>query len=153
MKPKFMVGTSVPNFEASILDGSPFTLNQYNDNKLLLIDFWGSWCAPCRKANPELVKLYNEFNGQNFKDFEDFEIVSIAIETNEKSWKNAITQDKLRWNTHIVQLDRFSSPIAKLYGVKEIPTTYMVNPQGKILGVNMTYEEMKNLLSSKLASK
>lgn len=148
-----MVGTSVPNFEASLLDGSPFILDQFNENKLILLDFWGSWCGPCRKANPELVSLYNEFENAKFENADGFEIVSVAIETDEKPWKKAIQQDGLRWKNHIVQLDRFSSPIAKLYGVHEIPTTYMINPEGKILGVNMTYDEMKKLLSSKLASK
>ncbi len=153
MKPKFMMGSSVPNFETNLKDNRPFQLEALYKDNIVLLDFWGSWCGPCRADNPKLVKLYDEFHGQSFDGFDDFEIVSVAIETRKESWERAIQQDDLKWEYHIGQFDRFSSPIAKQYGVREIPTTYLINTNGKIIGVNMTYDEIKSFLSQKLSNK
>ena len=143
-QPKFMVGASIPSFTAELKNGEFFSTDEM-DKSYVLYDFWGSWCGPCRKENKNLVKLYDEF-GKN----ENFSIVSIAIETEEMAWKKAILQDQLNWKYHIVQTERFKSPIAQLFGIKEIPTSYMVNPKGKIVGVNMTYPEMKSFLTKHL---
>ena len=151
-----MIGTSAPNFTGQLIDGTAFELDKLRADNLVLLDFWGSWCPPCRQANPDLVKLYDEFHGQEYAGFSDFDIVSVSIESNERSigaWKQAITSDGLQWKNHIVQTDRFSSPIAKLYGITEIPTTYLINPKGQIVGVNMTYEALKIYLNERLASK
>ena len=153
MKPKFMIGVDAPNIVAKLANGDAFELDKLRENNMVLLDFWGSWCGPCRAENPSLVKLFAEFHGKDFTDFDGFEIVSVAIETNEESWKKAVEKDKLSWPFHILQLDRFSSPIAMDYGVKEIPTSYMINPDGKIIGVNMTYEQMQKMLSEKLTTK
>lgn len=152
-KPKFMMGSSAPNFEAQLKDNSPFELDDLRSNNIVLLDFWGSWCGPCRAESPNLVKLYDEFHGQSFDGFDDFEIVSVAIETRKEAWEKAIIQDNLKWKYHIGQFDRFSSPIATQYGVREIPTTYLLNTSGKIIGVNMTYEEIRKILMKKLSSK
>lgn len=151
-KPKFIIGTEAPNFEATFENGQKMSLEAYK-GKYVLLDFWGSWCGPCRKENPHLVNLYDDFHGKKFNDGKDFEIISIAIETEKKSWEKAVKVDQLRWDSHIVEMDRFSSPLPTLYGVKEIPTTYLVNPQGTIVGVNMTYKSINDFLSGKLNNK
>jgi len=153
MKPKFMVGTSAPNFSGTLQNGDEFELDDLRQQNMVLLDFWGSWCGPCREENPSLVKLYDEFHGQNFDGFEDFEIVSVAIETRKEPWERAILTDNLKWEYHIPQFDRFSSPIAKQYGVREIPTTYLLNTKGQIVGVNMTYDDLQKYLTEKLANK
>lgn len=155
-KPKFGIGTKAPNFTGELLDGNAFELDKHRAENLILLDFWGSWCPPCRQANPDLVKLYEEFHGQSFEGFSDFDIVSVSIENSKRSldaWKRAIKTDGLNWKTHIVQTDRFSSPIAKLYGINEIPTTYLIDTKGKIVGVNMTYEALKSYLKERLSNK
>ena len=146
--PKFSDGEVVPGFQAQLIDGSAFSLSDLQENYVLL-DFWGSWCGPCRVENPELVKLHKTYNGKSYTDAKGFEIVSVAIETNEARWKRAIEKDKLNWPHHIVQLDRFKGPIAKEYGVREIPTKYLLNTNGEVLMVNPSFEELHTFLSQK----
>ena len=148
-KPKFSTGINAPDISATLTSGEEFNLTSLQGSYVLL-DFWGSWCGPCRAQSPKLVSIYNEFHGQEYQDAEDFEIVSIAIETHEESWKRAIIKDKLDWKYHILQLDRFKSDIPSDYGVREIPTNYLLDEKGQIVGVNMSYEEWKNYLSERI---
>lgn len=147
--PKFSDGEDIPNFEAQLLNGEQFELSDLKGSYVLL-DFWGSWCGPCRVDNPNIVKLHQEFNDKKFSDAKGFEVVSVAIETNEKMCKRAILQDNLYWDHHIVLLDRFKSDIAKEFGVREIPTKYLLAPNGNILSVNEPYDKMRERLQSKL---
>lgn len=153
MKPKFMIGTEAPNFSAQLKNGDAFELDNLRKDNMVLLDFWGSWCGPCRAENPMIVKLYDKFHGQDFEGFNDFEVVSVAIETRKEPWERAILKDDLKWPYHIGEFERFSSPIAMQYGVREIPTSYLLNTNGQIVGVNLTYEEMESILSKKLTSK
>ena len=148
-KPKFRNGENIPQIEANLIDGSPFNIKDLS-GKYVLIDFWGSWCPPCREENPAIVELYKKYNKQKFKNADGFEIVSIAIETNEKRWKSAISKDNLDWPYHIVQLDRFKSPLPKEFGVREIPTKYLLNEKGQIISVNATVEVLDNLLAQRI---
>ncbi len=147
--PKFSDGESVQNFNATLIDGSDFNTKDLRGT-IFLLDFWGSWCGPCRKENPELVSLYNDYNNREYENDLSFEIVSVAIETNEARWKSAIAKDALHWKYHIVQLDRFKSPIATQYGVREIPTKYLINEKGVIIGVNQKVSEIRQYLDQQL---
>jgi thiol-disulfide isomerase/thioredoxin len=148
-KPKFSNGEKAPQFTATLIDGSSFELKNL-EGSYVLIDFWGSWCGPCRSENPKLVNLYKEFKDASFKDAEGFEMVSIAVETSEKRWKAAIEKDALSWKYHIAQLDRFKSPIVSQYGVKEIPTKYLLNQNGEIIGVNLPTEQIAEMLRRRM---
>lgn len=148
-KPKYINGETAPQFSAQMLDGTEFSLSDMK-GKYVLLDFWGSWCGPCRAENPSIVKLYDKFNGKTFTDGSGFEVVSVAIENNEKRMKKAIAKDDLKWKYHIPQLDRFKSPIVLQYGVNEIPTKYLINPDGYIMGVNQSATEIERLLSERM---
>ena len=147
--PKYSDGEDLPNFQTTLLNDESFELKELQGN-YVLVDFWGSWCPPCREDNPNIVKLYDEFNGKTFTDAKGFEVVSIAIETKKERCLAAIEKDGLRWPYHIVLLDRFKSEIAKTFGVREIPTKYLLSPSGEILSVNSSYEKLRNRLKSKL---
>lgn len=150
--PKFEDGEMAPSFQSERLDGTLFDLAN-TKGKYVLLDFWGSWCGPCRRENRLLVQLNNRFSRANFHDASGFEIVSIAIEKSEKSWLRAVEKDKLNWNNQIVQLHRFESPIAKLYGVKEIPTKYLIDPKGHIISVNQPINKISEFLDRKRKTK
>jgi len=147
--PKFSDGEKVPSFTTTLINGDAFSLSELNGNYVLL-DFWGSWCGPCRVESPDLVKLHKKFYGKKFIDADGFDIVSVAIETNEERWKNAIQKDYLNWPHHIVQLDRFEGPIATQYGVKEIPTKYLLDSDGAVLMVNPSFDELDTFFEDKI---
>ena len=147
--PKYENGEKAPQFSATLIDGSDFRLSDL-EVKYVLVDFWGSWCGPCRRENPGIKNLYNRYNQASFEKAKGFEVLSIGVETNEKRWKRAIEKDGLDWKYHIAQMDRFKSPIVAQYGVKEIPTKYLLNEKGEIIGVNLSVEEMDRMLSRRL---
>jgi thiol-disulfide isomerase/thioredoxin len=144
--PKYDSGEMAKDFSATMVDGTTFKLSDLK-GKYVLLDFWGSWCGPCRQENPSLVALYNETRNKSYKNAGSFEIVSVAIETKEANWRKAIQSDGLTWKYQIGEMNRFSSPIATLYGVREIPTKYFISPEGRILMVNPKIEDISNFLS------
>jgi thiol-disulfide isomerase/thioredoxin len=149
--PKFSDGEIAPSFQTELINGKSFALSDLKGSYVLL-EFWGSWCGPCRVESPHLVQLHKDFNGKSFTDADGFEIVSVAIETKEERWKKAIAKDKLNWPHHIVQLDRFKGPIAKEYGVREIPTKYLLDTKGEILMVNPSFKELAAFFNERLKS-
>ena len=148
-KPKYISGEVAPDFTLKLEQGKDMQLYDLKGNYILL-DFWGSWCGPCRKDNPNLVRLYNEFHGKSFADAKTFEIVSVALETDAKRWKAAIAKDGLKWPYHHADFNRMKSPIGTAYGVREIPTKYLITPTGHIAGVNMSFDEIFAFLSKRL---
>ena len=149
MLPQFNNGDLAPDFTATTLNGDNLQLSKLQ-GKYILLDFWGSWCGPCRQENPALVKLYHEFSDKKYRDANGFEIVSVAIERNEAQWKRAIKRDQLNWPNHVLDLSSnmkfFNSEIAQKYKIKQIPTKYLINPAGKIIGVNMNPNQIENVL-------
>ena len=150
LQPRFDKGENIPDFTAVNIDGRSFSLSDLR-GQYVLLDFWGSWCGPCRRQNPKLVALYDRFQGQSFPDAEGFEIVSVAIERSERSWKQAIEKDGLRWPFHVVdrggEEGAFGGEIAARFGVRSIPTTYLLNPEGMIIAVNPSQKKVERLLS------
>lgn len=149
-QPKYANGEKAPAFTATIMDGSEFALEDL-EGKYVLIDFWGSWCGPCRRESPDIVALYQKYNNAQFTNANGFEVISIGVENKEERWKSAIEKDGLNWKYHIAQMDRFKSPIVSQYGVKEIPTKYLLNEKGEIIGVNQSVKEIDLMLSRRLS--
>ncbi|MEM9990197.1 MAG: TlpA disulfide reductase family protein [Bacteroidota bacterium] len=147
--PNFVNGETAVNFTGTLPNGETMQLTDLS-GKYVLLDFWGSWCGPCRAENPKLVELYQKFNGKTFRRADDFEIVSVGIETDKKRWMKAIDKDNLYWKYHVSELDRFNSKIAELYGVREIPTKFLLNEKGVIVGVNQSVEQMTTYLEGQL---
>lgn len=104
--------------------------------KVTLIDFWASWCAPCRQENPSVVALYAELHGKGLN------IISVSLDNDATKWKAAIAKDKLSW-TQVSNLKEMQDPIALQYGVTQIPTTILVDSNGKIVARDLFGEDLK----------
>lgn len=149
-KPQFVNGQKALNFKALTISNQEFQLSNLKGN-FVLLDFWGSWCGPCRMENPQWVELNNRYAGQKLPKAQGFHMVSIAIERNAESWKRAIEYDGLNWPLHILDqtssMKFFNSPIATLYKVRALPSNYLIDPKGVIIGVNLTPEEVEKKIT------
>ena len=145
-KPAFIIGEKIPSFQAELLNGKSFSSDQLM-GKLTLLDFWGSWCGPCRTQNPELARLYKKYS-DTLQGY--FQIVSIAFDDDTTQLNKAILSDSLIWPDHIRESKMNEGPIGRLFKIREIPTTYLVNDQMRILRVNPSIQELEGILQKTL---
>lgn len=136
-------GSKAPNFSAPNPDGKIVSLNE-SLGKVTIIDFWASWCGPCRAENPNVVALYNEFHAKGLN------IIGVSLDKDAAKWKEAIAKDKLTW-THISNLKFWEDPIAKQYGVQSIPATFILDASGKIVAKDLRGAELKAKVAELLA--
>lgn len=149
--PSFKNGATAPDFSAQLTDGSDFSLSDLRGNYVLL-DFWGSWCGPCIREIPDIKNMYDTYHGKQFKDGKNFHIVSIALEKSDKYTKRIIADRALNWDHHIIDSNPIImlSSFAQLYDVKDLPSKFLINPEGDIIGNNLTVDEMRKLLDARL---
>jgi peroxiredoxin len=138
------VGTIAPDFSAPNPEGKSISLKE-SLGKVTIIDFWASWCNPCRAENPNVVAIYNEFHAKGLN------IISISLDKDAKKWKEAIAKDKLTWN-QVSNLKDFQDPIAITYGVNAIPSTYILDANGTIVAKDLRGAELKAKISALLAA-
>jgi peroxiredoxin len=132
------VGTLAKNFNQESSSGTVINLESYKGN-IVLLDFWASWCAPCRKEHPNLIKIYDQFKDKKFT------ILSISLDSEKENWLTAISKDKLTW-TQISDLKGQQNDIAIQYGVQSVPANFLIDSKGIIIGKNLTTEELKEKL-------
>lgn len=111
--------------------------------KYVLIDFWASWCGPCRAENPNVLKAYNRYKSKNFT------VIGVSLDDNKANWRKAIQEDEMPW-TQVSDLKGFKNEIAAYYGVLSIPTTFLVDPDGKIIAKNLRGEALHQKLAELL---
>ncbi len=133
------IGGLAPDFTGNTPDGRKISLSDFK-GKYLMIDFWASWCGPCRMENPNVVKLYEKYKSKNF------EILGVSLDDNGEKWKNAIAADGLQW-PQISDLKGWESDFATLYSITEIPQTYLLDKEGKIIARNLRGEALEQKLA------
>lgn len=114
--------------------------------KVTLIDFWASWCPPCRQGNPNIVSLYLELHNKGLN------IISVSLDKDPAKWKAAIVEDKLTW-THISNLKEMKDPIAIQYGISQIPTTFLLDSNRRIVAIDLNGADLKSKIKEMLEIK
>lgn len=132
------VGKKAPGITQFDLEGNPYSLQDLR-GKFVLVDFWASWCPPCREENPKLVAIYQDFKDKNF------EILGVSFDRDMKAWKKAIDDDKLTWK-HISDIQHWNNGAAGVYGIKAIPQNVLVNPEGIIVARNLHGDDLRKKL-------
>ncbi|MCD0490200.1 AhpC/TSA family protein [Pedobacter sp. MC2016-14] len=141
------VGAIAPDFTQNDVNDKPVKLSDFK-GKYVLIDFWASWCGPCRAENPNVVKAYNEYKDKNFT------VLGVSLDQPGKkdAWLGAIAADGLTW-TQVSDLKFWNNAVAKQYGINSIPQNFLVDPSGKIVGKNLRGADLTKKLEELLAAK
>ena len=146
---KTAIGSFAPEIALMDPDGKIRKLSTLK-GKVVLIDFWASWCGPCRRENPTVVKAYQTYKDKKFKSGNGFDVFSVSLDKTQDAWKKAITDDKLSWKWHVSDLKGWQSGIARVYSVRSIPMNFLINPQGVIIAKNLRGEALEEELKKHL---
>lgn len=133
-------GIKATDFTQNDLTDKPFTLSSLR-GKYVLVDFWASWCAPCRAENPNLIKAYQQLKGKNF------EVVGVSLDQSKDPWEGAVKKDNLPW-IHVCDLKGWKNEVAVMYGINSVPQNLLINPQGVIIAKNLRGEDLTQKLAA-----
>jgi len=136
------IGKEAPEFVLPDVNGKMIRLSSFR-GKYILLDFWASWCGPCRQESPNVVKAYNKYKGKNF------DIFSVSLDDNKDKWLNAIQKDGLTW-THVSDLHAWESSVVRLYQVEGIPATFLLDPKGVVIARDLRGNELEEKLEELL---
>lgn len=138
------IGKKAPDFTSSDTTGTPIRLSDFK-GKYVLLEFWAHWCVPCRAQHPHMKVIYEKFKDKGFTILQ----YSIDVKKDEKKWKEAIVKDGLVW-PQASDLSKGKAPVAELYGVQPIPDSFLICPDGTILGRRLSHQELEDLLSKNI---
>lgn len=139
---KGWVGKEAPEISLPDTEGKMVSLSSYR-GKYVLVDFWASWCGPCRRENPNVVEAFNRFRNKNFT------ILGVSLDRNKEAWEKAIAADNLNW-THISDLKQWESVVVPMYKISGIPFNVLIDPQGKVVAENLRGIELEQKLAQVL---
>lgn len=143
------VGDLAPNIDLEDPDGFNRQLRDLK-GKMVLVDFWASWCGPCRAQNPLIVGAYQRYSGASFKNGDGFDVFSVSLDENRDRWVRAIENDGLVWPNHVSDLDGNNSYVVPLYELNEIPVGYLIDGDGVILKRDVSADQLDRILQKYL---
>lgn len=137
-----VIGQKAPDFTTPGVSGQALTLSQFKGSYVLL-DFWASWCVPCRQQNPAWLKFFKRFNGKKLV------IIGVSLDKNKEAWIKAIKADGLAWY-QVSDLQYWDNKVAKLYGIQAIPQSFLIDPEGKLVAKNLRGDALEAELTEVL---
>jgi peroxiredoxin len=136
------IGTALPDFTQNDVNGKPFTLSSLK-GKYVLVDFWASWCGPCRAENPNIVKAFNKFKSKKFT------VLGVSLDQDKPKWLEAIKKDGLAWS-HVSDLKYWNNAVAAQFGIQSIPASFLIDPAGKIIARDLRGADLDKFLETTL---
>jgi len=140
------IGNKAPDIIETGINGETIKLSSLQ-GKLVLIDFWASWCGPCRKENPMVVAAYQKFKDVEFKNGKGFTIYSVSLDQNKDGWIAAISKDMLAWPYHVSDLKGWYAKYAGIYKVNSIPANFLIDANGIIIAKNLRGAMLEDVLN------